>query len=55
MKPGTNDIPVKLRISGRQLEELQKHTETESPITGVMFLGFMSITHSLIAAAGTSL
>jgi hypothetical protein len=26
MKPGKNDIPLKLRISGRQLEELQKHT-----------------------------
>ena len=26
MKPGTNDIPLKLRISGRKLEELQKYT-----------------------------
>ena len=26
MKPGKNDIPVKLKISGRQLKELQKHT-----------------------------
>ncbi len=26
MKPGKNDIPVKVKISGRQLEELQKHT-----------------------------
>lgn len=26
MKPGKNDIPIKLKISGRQLEELQKHT-----------------------------
>ena len=26
MKPGKNDIPVKRRIHGRQLEELQKHT-----------------------------
>lgn len=26
MKPGKNDIPVKLKIFGRQLEELQKHT-----------------------------
>ena len=26
MKPGKNDIPIKLKIFGRQLEELQKHT-----------------------------
>ncbi|MEA1934401.1 MAG: hypothetical protein U9N60_08230 [Thermodesulfobacteriota bacterium] len=26
MKPGKNDIPVKVKISGRQLIELQKHT-----------------------------
>ncbi|MGD7035662.1 hypothetical protein [Methylotuvimicrobium buryatense] len=26
MKPGKRDIPVKCKISGRQLEELQKHT-----------------------------
>lgn len=26
MKPGKNDIAIKRRISGRQLEELQKHT-----------------------------
>jgi hypothetical protein len=26
MKPGKNDIPVKRKISGIQLEELQKHT-----------------------------
>ncbi len=26
MKPGKNDVPIKLKISGRQLEELQKHT-----------------------------
>ena len=26
MKPGKNDIPVKLKISGKQLQELQKHT-----------------------------
>ena len=26
MKPGKNDIPVKVKISGRQLTELQKHT-----------------------------
>lgn len=26
MKPGKNDIPVKIKISGIQLEELQKHT-----------------------------
>jgi len=26
MKPGKNDIPIKHKISGRQLEELQKHT-----------------------------
>lgn len=26
MKPGKNDIPVKLIIFGKQLEELQKHT-----------------------------
>ncbi|VEN75051.1 conserved hypothetical protein [Candidatus Desulfarcum epimagneticum] len=26
MKPGKNDIPVKIKISGRRLEELQKHT-----------------------------
>ena len=26
MKPGKNDIPIKRKISGRQLEELQKHT-----------------------------
>ncbi len=25
MKPGKNDIPIKRKISGRQLEELQKH------------------------------
>lgn len=26
MKPGKNDIPVKIKISGRQLEELQRHS-----------------------------
>ncbi len=26
MKPGKNDIPIKVKISGRQLEELQKYT-----------------------------
>lgn len=26
MKPGKNDIPIECKISGRQLEELQKHT-----------------------------
>ena len=26
MKPGKNDIPVKVKISGLQLEELQAHT-----------------------------
>jgi hypothetical protein len=26
MKPGKHDIPIKCRISGTQLEELQKHT-----------------------------
>jgi hypothetical protein len=26
MQPRKNDRPLKLRISGRQLEELQKHT-----------------------------
>jgi len=26
MKPGKNDIPIKIKISGKQLEELQKHT-----------------------------
>ena len=26
MKPGKNDIPVKVKISGRQLSELQRHT-----------------------------
>ena len=26
MKPGKNDIPVKVKITGLQLEELQKHT-----------------------------
>ncbi len=26
MKPGKNDIPINRKISGRQLEELQKHT-----------------------------
>lgn len=26
MKPGKNDIDIKCKISGRQLEELQKHT-----------------------------
>ena len=26
MKPGQNDIPIKLKISGGQLKELQKHT-----------------------------
>jgi hypothetical protein len=25
MKPGKNDIPIKRKISGRQLEELQKY------------------------------
>lgn len=25
MKPGKKDIPIKRKISGRQLEELQKH------------------------------
>jgi hypothetical protein len=26
MKPGKNDIPIKIKIFGKQLEELQKHT-----------------------------
>jgi len=26
MKPGKRDIPVKIKISGRQLEEFQKHS-----------------------------
>jgi hypothetical protein len=26
MKPGKNDIPIKIKISGIQLEELQKHS-----------------------------
>jgi len=26
MKPGKNDIPMRIKISGAQLEELQKHT-----------------------------
>ena len=26
MKPGKNDIPIRVKISGRQLVELQKHT-----------------------------
>ena len=26
MKPGKNDIPIKIRITGIQLEELQKYT-----------------------------
>ena len=26
MKPGRNDLPIKIKISGRQLEELQKYT-----------------------------
>ena len=26
MKPGKNDIPIRRKIYGRQLEELQKHT-----------------------------
>jgi len=26
MKPGKKDIPLKIKIAGRQLEELQKHT-----------------------------
>ncbi len=26
MKPGKRDIPVKIKISGRQLSELQRHT-----------------------------
>lgn len=26
MKPGKNDIPIKIKISGKQLSELQKHT-----------------------------
>lgn len=25
MKPGKNDIPIKIKISGRQLDELKKH------------------------------
>ena len=27
MKPGKSDIPIRVKISGAQLEELQKHTE----------------------------
>lgn len=26
MKPGKNDIPVKIKISGIHLDELQRHT-----------------------------
>ena len=26
MKPGKNDIPIKIKISGIQLDELQKHS-----------------------------
>jgi len=26
MKPGKNDLPIKIKISGKQLVELQKHT-----------------------------
>lgn len=26
MKPGKNDIPIRIKISGIQLEELQRHT-----------------------------
>jgi len=26
MKPGKRDIPIKIKISGRQLSELQEHT-----------------------------
>ena len=26
MKPSKNDIPIRIKISGRQLEELQRHT-----------------------------
>jgi hypothetical protein len=26
MKPGKRDIPIKIKISGRQLSELQKHS-----------------------------
>lgn len=26
MKPGKRDIPVKIKISGRQLDELQRHS-----------------------------
>lgn len=26
MKPGKNDIPIKIKISGVQLDELQKHS-----------------------------
>jgi len=26
MKPRKHDVPIKLKISGRQLEELQKYT-----------------------------
>ena len=26
MKPGKNDVPVKVKITGQALEELQKHT-----------------------------
>ena len=35
MKPGKNDIPIKVKISGRQLAELQKHTWQMSEAYGL--------------------
>lgn len=35
MKPGKNDLPVKIRIAGRQLEELQTHTGDMSEAFGL--------------------
>ncbi len=35
MKPGKNDIAIKFKISGRQLEELQKHTWQMSEAFGL--------------------
>ena len=35
MKPGKNDIAIKFKISGRQLDELQKHTWQMSEAFGL--------------------
>ncbi len=35
MKPGKNDIPIKVKITGIQLDELQKHTWQMSEAFGL--------------------